>query len=265
MRIQSLSALRKRGSRGEVVVAMRLPRRDMRALVISDIHGNIDALRALELQWGPTFQGFDRLVCLGDLVDYGPDPKDVIEWVCARATDVVRGNHDHAMATGEPCRSTPAFLEASMLTRQRLRSTLTGDELAYLRNLPDRRTLTLGGVTWHLVHATPASPLHDYVAPDAANGQWISALGGLKGQNLLVGHTHLASGRSLAGGMIINPGSIGMPKDGHPHGSYAVIDDHAVQFRRITYDPEPMLQRLRTLDLPEHVFEQLARTFRTGS
>ena len=237
----------------------------MRAIVISDIHGNIDALRRLEREWGPTFQGFDRLVCLGDLVDYGPDPKDVIEWVRARATDIVRGNHDYAMATGEPCRSAPAYLEASMLTRQCLRPTLTNDDLAYLGDLPDRRTLTLGEVTWHLVHATPASPLHDYVAPDAANGQWISALGGLRGQHVLIGHTHLAFARSLAGGMLINPGSLGMPKDGHPHGSYAVVQDQAVQFRRIVYDPEPMLRRLRRLNLPEHVFEQLARTFRTGS
>lgn len=237
----------------------------MRALVISDIHGNIDALRALELEWGPAFQGFDRLVCLGDLVDYGPDPKDVIAWVRGRATDVVRGNHDHAMATGEPCRSAPPYLDASMFTRERLRSTLTGDELAYLRDLPDRRTLTLGEGTWHLVHATPASPLYDYVAPDASHERWIDAVGGLREHNVLVGHTHLAFARPVRGGLVINPGSIGMPKDGHPHGSYAVIQDQAVQFRRIAYDPEPMLRRLRALDLPERVFELLARTFRTGS
>jgi protein phosphatase len=62
----------------------------MRALVISDVHGNIDALRALERRWGAGLDTFDRIVCLGDLVDYGPDPGDVFDWVRARATDIVR-------------------------------------------------------------------------------------------------------------------------------------------------------------------------------
>jgi hypothetical protein len=56
-----------------------------------------------------------------------------------------------------------------------------------------------------------------------------------------------------------------MPKDGNPHGSYAIIDDGCVQFRRVAYDLEPMLARLRSLDLPEHVLNQLTRTFRTGA
>jgi predicted phosphodiesterase len=234
----------------------------MRALVISDIHGNIDALRALDLEWGNGFEPFDRIVCLGDLVDYGPDPADVIDW--SRATDVIRGNHDHAMATGEPCQSAPAYLEASIVTRQRLRSALTRDELAYLGDLPDSGTLEARDVTWHLVHATPADPLHGYVPPDALDGLWISAVGSLQGQNILLGHTHLAFARAAAGGVIINPGSLGMPKDGNPHGSYAVIHDRAVQFHRIVYDPVPMVRRLRSLDLSDPVFDQLARAFTTG-
>lgn len=237
----------------------------MRAIVISDIHGNIDALRALESQCGRRLDEFDRVVCLGDLVDYGPDPGEVIDWVRARATDVIRGNHDHAMATGEPCQSAPAYLEASILTRQRLRSTLTNDQVAYLDGLPERQALTAGRLSWHLVHATPADPLYGYLPPDATDEQWISAVAGLTGQTVLVGHTHLAFVRSVAGGLVVNPGSIGMPKDGHPFGSYAIIEDRAVRFCRIVYDPEPMLGRLRSLGLPGHVVDQLTRTFRTGT
>ena len=237
----------------------------MRALVISDIHGNIEVLRALERQWGARLDEFDRVVCLGDLVDYGPDPGEVIDWVRSRATDVIRGNHDHAMATGEPCGSAPAYLEASILTRERLQSTLTKDELAYLDQLPMRQTLTAGGVNWHLVHATPADPLHAYVSPDSTDEHWVSALAGLTGQIVLVGHTHLAFVRSVAGGLVINPGSIGMPRDGHPFGSYVIIQDHAAHFCRTVYDPEPMITRLRSLDLPAHVVDQLTRTFRTGT
>jgi putative phosphoesterase len=237
----------------------------MRAIVISDIHGNIEVVRALERQWGARLEEFDRVVCLGDLVDYGPDPGEVIDWVRSRATDAVRGNHDHAMATGEPCRSAPRFLEASILTRQRLKSTLTNDQISYLGQLPDTRSMTAGELTWHLVHATPADPLHDYVAPGSGDERWLSAVGGLAGRVVLVGHTHLAFVRPVGGGLVINPGSIGMPKDGHPSGSYAIIEDRAVRFCRVLYDPEPMIARLRSLGLPLHIADQLTRTFRTGT
>jgi predicted phosphodiesterase len=237
----------------------------MRAIVISDIHGNIDVLRALELEWGQRLASFDRIVCLGDLVDYGPDPADVIEWVRARATHVVRGNHDHAMATGEPCGSSPAFLEASVLTRQRLRPTLAPGEIQFLHDLPLGKTLTMGDWSAHLVHAAPVEPLHEYVPPDAPDERWFAALDGFTGRTVLVGHTHFPFERRVGDGVVINPGSIGMPKDGNPDGSYAVIEDGVVSFRRVRYDPEPVVARLRRLDLPERVLAQLVHTLRTGT
>jgi predicted phosphodiesterase len=237
----------------------------MRAIVISDIHGNVDVLRALELEWGQRLASFDRIVCLGDLVDYGPDPADVIDWVRARATDVVRGNHDHAMATGESCGSSPAFLEASVLTRERLRPALADDEIQYLRELPLGKTLTLGTWTAHLVHAAPVNPIYAYVPPDAPDERWLSALDRFAGRAVLVGHTHVPFERRVGGGVVINPGSLGMPKDGNPDGSYAVIEDGVVQFRRVRYDPEPTIARLQQLDLPERVLNQLVQTLRTGT
>lgn len=127
----------------------------MRALVISDIHGNMEALRALDAYWGARLEAFDRIICLGDLVDYGPDPGAVIDWVQSHATNVVRGNHDHAMATGESCRSAPAFLEASLLTRDRLRRVLSEQQIVYLNALPLSDALNepevRGEVVLHLV------------------------------------------------------------------------------------------------------------------
>lgn len=241
----------------------------MRALLISDIHGNIDALRALEAQWGSRLHEFDRIICLGDLVDYGPSPGDVIDWIRSHATNVVRGNHDHAVATGESCRSAPAFLEASVLTRLRLQPTLTANQVDYLSALPYTDTITdlglNGGAPLHLVHACPSDPLYAYMPPERTDAEWSAGLADLDGQTVLIGHTHLAFARPVGGGLVINPGSLGMPKDGNPHGSYAVLDGPSVQFCRVAYDPEPMIARLRTLNLPAHVLDQLAETFRTGS
>ncbi len=241
----------------------------MRALVISDIHGNIEALRALEAQWGERVRDFTQIICLGDLVDYGPNPGDVIDWVRSHATHVVRGNHDHAVATGESCRSAPFLLEASILTRERLQPTLSESHISYLGGLPLTDIVTdseqADSVGLHLVHASPSDPLYAYMPPTRTDDEWSSALGATGGETVLIGHTHLAFVRPVGKGLVINPGSLGMPKDGNPYGSYAIIDGRSVQFCRVAYDPKPLIKRLRPLDLPAHVFEQLARTFRTGN
>jgi putative phosphoesterase len=237
----------------------------MRALVISDIHGNIDVLRALEARLGARLQQFDRIICLGDLVDYGPNPGEVIDWVRSHATHVVRGNHDHAVATGEPCRSAPAFIEASIATRSRLQRTLSREHLEYLRQLPLTDIVSVDGLELNLVHACPNDPLYAYMPPTRSDEEWTTALGSMRGHTVLIGHTHLAFVRPIGGGIVINPGSLGMPKDKNPDGSYAIVDRGSVQFCRIAYDSEPLISRLRALDLPRHVFEQLAVTFRTGT
>lgn len=237
----------------------------MRALVISDIHGNIDVLRALEARLGARLKQFDRVICLGDLVDYGPNPGEVIDWVRSHATHVVRGNHDHAVATGEACRSAPAFLEAAIATRTRLQPMLSREHLEYLRQLPLTDIVSVDGLELNLAHACPNDPLYAYMPPTRSDEEWTTALGSMSGQTVLIGHTHLAFVRRIGGGIVINPGSLGMPKDENPHGSYAIVDGRAVQFCRIAYDPEPLISRLRALDLPGHVFEQLAVTFRTGT
>ena len=239
----------------------------MRALIVSDVHGNIDVLHALERQWGARFREFEQIICLGDLVDYGPNPGDVVDWMREHATHVVRGNHDHAVATGAFCRSSPAFLEASVSTRLRLQSTFTDDQLQYLRDLPLTERLELpgltGGTPFDLVHACPADPLYAYMPPERSDQKWREALG-QSAPTVLIGHTHLAFARRIDGTLVINPGSLGMPKDGDPHGSYAVLDGSSVQFCRVAYDPEPTIARLQALRLPAHVFEQLADSFRTG-
>jgi len=199
----------------------------MRAPVLSDIHGNIDALQAFDRLWAARLHEFDHVIVLGDLVDYGPAPHEVIAWVRAYATDVVRGNHDHAMATGESCSSSPTYLEAAIVTRDVLGPTLTSADLMYLRDLEVTRTIGDGPERWRLVHATPRDPLFDYVLPTDGPAQWTDAL---------------ASGTSGA-----------------------IIDGDSVQFCRVEYDTGAVIARLRAIDLPDRVFAQLVETFRTGS
>ena len=236
----------------------------MRALVLSDIHGNIDALQAFDRQWAARLHEFDHVIVLGDLVDYGPAPHDVIEWVRAHATDVVRGNHDHAMATRESCRSSAGYREAATVTRDLLRPTLTSADLRYLGDLEVTRTIADGQERWRLAHATPRDPLFAYLRPADGRARWVDELAGWTGGGVLLGHTHLAFCLRVGATLAVNPGSLGMPKDGHPSGSYAIIDGDSVQFRRVEYDTAATISRLRTIGLPDRVFAQLAGTFHTG-
>jgi predicted phosphodiesterase len=237
----------------------------MRALVLSDIHANLDALDALDRVWRGRYDTFDRVIVLGDLVDYGPCPRETIAWVQAHATDVVAGNHDEAMATGGRCGSSARFLAASIATRERLRPTLTADELAYLGALPRTATITDDDRVWQLVHATPRDPLLEYLRPNDAPVEWRAAFERRLAPYVLVGHTHLPFVHLLDhGGLVVNPGSLGMPKDRHPSGSYAIVDGASVEFRRVTYDVDRLIGRLARLDLPDTVVEVLIDAFRNG-
>ena len=168
------------------------------------------------------------------------------------------------MATGESCRSSPAYLETSRVTRERLKPTLTIDDLRYLASLQLTTTITEGGRRWGLVHATPRDPLFAYLRPTDGSARWADELAGQTDGVVMLGHTHLAFCVGVGATRVVNPGSLGMPKDGHPGGSYAIIDGDSVQFCRVEYDTAAVVRRLQAIDLPDRVFTQLAETFRTG-
>jgi len=101
----------------------------MKIVIISDVHGNYDALSHLP-------EDYDQLWVLGDLVNYGPQPAEVVNFVRSRAAHVVRGNHDHCVGFGEALRCTPRFREMAEATRSYTDAILSEDDKKYLRNLP---------------------------------------------------------------------------------------------------------------------------------
>jgi len=120
----------------------------MRYLILADIHANIDALEAIS-------ESFDRVLFLGDLVDYGPAPEEAIQWIRKAEAIGVCGNHDFAMATGADCRSSPVSYALSVATREHFTPLMSDSALTYLRDLPDQLTLWAEGTRFRLVHATP--------------------------------------------------------------------------------------------------------------
>jgi protein phosphatase len=164
----------------------------MKVAIISDIHANLEALESFAETW-------DELWVLGDLVNYGPNPREVIQWVADRATLVVRGNHDNAAGCGEDPRCSARYREMAQATGQFTAAVLNESEKHYLASLPLMASRVVDGKRFVLCHATPANPLFEYCGPDSA--KWIDYAESASADVLLVGHTHQpfiqARGRNL--------------------------------------------------------------------
>ncbi|MEB3805953.1 MAG: metallophosphatase family protein [Desulfurococcales archaeon] len=233
-----------------------------RILVLSDIHGNLPALEAVL----EAARGWDEVVVLGDLVDYGPWPGEVIDELRGLGASIVRGNHDHAVAYGVDCRCGEATHWLSTWFRSNVTLRLLDKaSISFLRSLPTRLETEIAGARAVLVHAAPSNPLYTYLHPWLGDDRLCSLLrpglrlaGGGEGVDCprglyLVGHTHHQFYRTVNGAVVANPGSVGQPRDGDPRAAYMVLDDSTglIALGRVKYDVGRVLQGLGELGVPE--------------
>ncbi len=241
----------------------------MRILVISDIHSNLVALAAVLADAGH----FDRLWCLGDVVGYGPDPNGCISTLSKFDPLCLAGNHDWVVIDKlDPEEFNPDARRAALWTRQQL----TTENLEWLRALPERVPTQLGKFT--LVHGSPRHPIWEYVLTPAVartNFQEFDTL------YCLMGHTHvpvvfrsLADRRTataqplvedtpLALGaerLMINPGSVGQPRDGDPRAAYAILDTEIMTLahHRLEYDVAATQAKMQQAQLPPRLIARLS-------
>jgi diadenosine tetraphosphatase ApaH/serine/threonine PP2A family protein phosphatase len=239
----------------------------LRYLILSDIHANLGALEAV-LADAPAF---DEIWCLGDLVGYGPDPNECVKRIREFPHFSLAGNHDWAALGKLDLRSFNADARVANTWTQ---SELTPAVCEYLSRLPTY--MERDG--FYLAHASPREPVWEYIL-DAnlayANFAHFST------PICLVGHTHIPiifqldeeqqrcetlnptfPGALTLGThrMIVNPGSVGQPRDGDPRASYAMLDteDMAWEFRRVAYPVEITQERMRARGLPRRLVERLA-------
>ncbi len=223
--------------------------------ILSDIHSNMEALSALP-------QGFDELWVLGDLVNYGPDPAPVIEYVQARASVVVRGNHDHAVGFNEDPRCSEAFREMAAVMKEYTRSVLSPAHKQFLRELPLRASREMNGLRVAFCHAIPSDPLFSYRLADA--DAWPDELRRADADTLFVGHTHVPFVRKLDVRRVVNPGSLGQPKTGDPRARYAVLQDDKVELKALEYPFEETIRKIASLPIPATTQQLLASVLRNG-
>jgi putative phosphoesterase len=229
----------------------------MRILLLADIHANWAALQAIN-------EPHDICLVLGDLVDYGLEPTPCIDWVRRKAHHVVRGNHDHGMAQDVAVGVRQSgFKHLTAMTRALTRAMLGEEDLRYLSRLPASRMLTLENTRFLLVHATPRDPLDEYAPADPEF--WGRRLQNVDADVICVGHTHHPYVLEVGDKLVINPGSVGQPRDGDPRASYAVIEDDKIELKRVEYPVEDTLRTIQESNLPDATKEMLLDVFRTGS
>jgi putative phosphoesterase len=227
----------------------------MRILLVADIHGNWPALQAVT-------EPRDVCLCLGDLVDYALEPKPCIEWARREAHFAVRGNHDHGMAQDVSVLGKNGFKYLSGATRTLVRPTLNEGELRFLARLPLARTVTLDNTRFLLVHATPRDPMDEYAAADPEF--WRRRLVNVEADVVCVGHSHQPYVLEVGDKIVINPGSVGQPRDADPRASFAVIEDYKVELKRVDYAIEDTVRSVQDSALPDLAKDMLVEVFRTG-
>lgn len=217
--------------------------------IISDIHGNMPALEAVLGAMPP----IDLLLCAGDVVGYYPDVNEVCDRIRQSGASVVRGNHD-AYVTGA---LTPDPTKKAAYRTDWTRNTLTSENREWLTSLPAELRLSFGPVRVILRHASPWDE-ESYLYPDSP---LLSRLDLRPGEYLVVGHTHIPLKRWAGEGALINPGSVGQPRDYDPRASYCVLDTTTgeVEFARCSYDVRSYQERLRTLGWDEKMIQILSR------
>jgi putative phosphoesterase len=228
----------------------------MKIVIVSDIHANFAAVEDFPEQ------KYDQLWCLGDLVDYGPSPRQVIAWVRRHATVAVRGNHDHAVGFGVDPQCSLPYKHLADETMRYTQKLCTNDEFAYLRRLPAQQEIVVGDKKFYLVHAAPTDPLFGYRLEASTlwpnETQWIDA------DVLVVGHTHTPFIRQVGGCTIVNPGSLGQPKTGRTLACYAVWEDGQISLKEYCYSVEKTIREIRLMPLSKKQIEELVSVLETG-
>jgi diadenosine tetraphosphatase ApaH/serine/threonine PP2A family protein phosphatase len=242
----------------------------MRYLVISDIHANLTAFEAVLDDAGTLGKDYDFVWCLGDVVGYGPDPNECVDLLRSMPHLCLAGNHDWAALGRLDIRTFNADARKVVAWT---RETLIEENLAYLEALPT--TFVLGDFT--LAHGSPREPVWEYILDPL-----IASLNFPHYQTpyCLVGHTHtpvifeLVNEKGECNPIapvynqqlklngtrrIINPGSVGQPRDSDPRAAYALLDIERLtwEHRRIPYDIGVVQEKMRAAGMPERLITRL--------
>jgi predicted phosphodiesterase len=230
--------------------------------IITDIHGNLAALRAVLTRIDEL--SIKRIYCGGDLVGYGPHPNEVCALIHEHRIPTIYGNYDYAIAREEEdCGCAYVTAHDRALGQESVAWTLEHTDQAakdFMRRLPFDLRFKVADVPVHLVHGSPRK-VNEYLFEDKPARLYERLAGAEEDRMLVFGHTHKPWVGEYASVLFVNCGSVGKPKDGDSRGAFAVLRPAQglvqVTIERVSYDTVAVAGEVRSAGLPDEYADKL--------
>lgn len=221
----------------------------LRVALIADVHSNLQALEAVARRIKDI--GVDKVFCAGDIVGYGARPNECVSLVKNLADLSVYGNHELAVLTGDTIWMNPHAAKAALWTR----GALDRDSKDFLSQLEVEKRVQVDDLGLAMFHGSVDSAI-EYVFEEQVDESLIERA---RCEILVLGHTHVPYVRRLRQGLVVNPGSVGQPRDRDPRASFAVLETEPMGCRieRVAYDTSAAWKDILEAGLPEFLAERL--------
>ena len=223
-------------------------------LVISDIHGNYHALDSVMKE-----VKYDAMLCCGDLVVDYPFPQQCIRALKDNCAYICSGNNDYNVAHDQKASDyisqKYAHLAKDLDRNTDLTAALISDDAkCYLRELPRECRFVLDGVSFYMNHTVPHLSLHHYLDKNTPRSELAGYYQDIQTEVIVTGHTHIPYVKNFGDRILVNPGSVGQPRDGDPRASFATFDTatRRLKLGRLEYDIKETSEYLRKLNFPEY-------------
>lgn len=217
---------------------------------ISDVHANLPALEAVMDDMASC--GVRTVYCAGDILGYYTSPDETIELLKRRNVTCIAGNHDRAVLVGAKGMNSIAAAAIEWT-----RGHMSPASFEFIKQIPNSLHRPIEGVMTAVHHGSPRH-MSEYIFEEHVSGDLLEVAGA---RLLVLGHTHLPYLTTFANGMVVNPGSVGQPRDGDPRASYAILDSTEWSFEivRVEYDIDRVMRAVTENGLPDMLAQRLPR------
>ena len=211
--------------------------------LISDVHSNAVALKAVLSKLDKI--GVEKILHAGDMIGYNPYPDETVELFREYKIISIMGNHERALITGDISDFNPCAADALMWTK----TAISPENFEYIKELKNREHISLEKTRIVLIHGSPRD-VDEYIFPENVSAHFLAST---KADILVLGHTHVQFKKDYSLGIVLNPGSVGQPRDENPEAAFAVLDTATgeIKLHRTSYDVEKVIEDMQKAHLPE--------------
>lgn len=226
----------------------------MRIAVLSDIHSNLEALAAVITQI--RLQRIKTIWVAGDIIGYCASPNEVLQFLRKEKAVMIAGDHDRQVLTLNDIKWFNEYAQKALIYTNKV---LTEENKAFLETLKETHEETIDNRRVFMVHGSPNNPLKEYVYSTTPDADLLAMLNKAKADILILGHTHQPFVRRVKGNLVINPGSVGQPRDNSPTSEYCILDPMYMQatIQRVKYDVNAASKKIISAGLPRYLAERL--------